>query len=73
MISNFTEANHEFQTNCTRITNTSVCHGCWNEKDTIFDKGDWNWCKHHEYTPRMWECQKSITSDFVIQQIKKLL
>jgi autotransporter strand-loop-strand O-heptosyltransferase len=73
MISNFTEADHEFQYNCTRITNTEVCHGCWNERYTIFNKADWNWCKYHEHTPRKWECHTSITSDFVIQQIQHLL
>ena len=30
MISNFTEPDHEFTTNCTRIINTDVCNGCWN-------------------------------------------
>jgi autotransporter strand-loop-strand O-heptosyltransferase len=30
MISNFTEEDHEFTTNCTRIVNKSVCNSCWN-------------------------------------------
>lgn len=73
MISNFTEKSHEFQSNCTRIVNENVCHGCWNESDTIFDKGNWNFCPRHENTDRMFECQKSITAELVIDQIKHLL
>jgi autotransporter strand-loop-strand O-heptosyltransferase len=68
MISNFTEADHEF-TDCVRITNTNVCHGCWNEEGIIFDKGDWNWCKH-KGTDKHFECHKSITAQMVIEKIK---
>jgi autotransporter strand-loop-strand O-heptosyltransferase len=68
MISNFTEADHEF-TDCVRITNTNVCHGCWNEEGIIFDKGDWNWCKHKD-TDKHFECHKSITAQMVIEKIK---
>ena len=73
MISNFTEANHEFQSNCTRITNTDVCHGCWNNANFKFDKGDYMWCPVHKNTPRQFECHKSITADIVIQRINNLL
>ena len=73
MISNFTEQNHEFTTNCTRITNHSVCNGCWNNPLFKFDKGDWNWCPEHKGTDRQFECHKSITSDMVINQIQHLL
>lgn len=71
MISNFTDANHEFE--CHRPTNTSVCHGCWNDPQYKFDKGDWDWCPVHKGTDRQFECQKSITPEMVIEQIKKLL
>jgi autotransporter strand-loop-strand O-heptosyltransferase len=73
MISNFTTADHEFQTDCLRITDTSVCHGCWNEPNFTFDKGDWNWCPKHQNTDRHFECHKKITSDIVINKIKTLL
>jgi autotransporter strand-loop-strand O-heptosyltransferase len=73
MISNFTEADHEFTINCTRITNPSVCNGCWNNPNFKFDKGDWYWCPEHKGTERQFECHKSITADMVINQIQHLL
>jgi autotransporter strand-loop-strand O-heptosyltransferase len=73
MISNFTEPDHEFTKNCTRIINTSVCNGCWNNPMFKFDKGDWNWCPEHKGTERQFECHKSITSEMVINQIKHLI
>jgi hypothetical protein len=69
MISNFTSADHEFQLDCIRITNTNVCNSCWNEDGIIFDKGDWNWCKHKD-TDKHFECHKSITAQMVIEKIK---
>jgi autotransporter strand-loop-strand O-heptosyltransferase len=73
MISNFTESSHEFQTNCIRITDTSVCHGCWNNPKFTFDKGDWNWCPKHKNTERQFECHKSIKANVIIEKIKDLL
>jgi autotransporter strand-loop-strand O-heptosyltransferase len=73
MISNFTEPDHEFTINCTRITNPSVCNGCWNNPNFNFDKGDWYWCPEHKGTERQFECHKSITADMVINQIQHLL
>ena len=73
MISNFTEPDHEFTENCTRIINSSVCNGCWNNPMFKFDKGDWNWCPEHKGTERQFECHKSITPEMVINQIKHLL
>ena len=71
MISNFTEANHEFS--CYRVVNTNVCHGCWNDPKYTFDKGDWDWCPVHKGTDRQFECHKEITSQMVVEQIKKLM
>jgi autotransporter strand-loop-strand O-heptosyltransferase len=73
MISNFTEPDHEFTSNCTRIVNLSVCNGCWNNPIFKFDKGDWNWCPVHKGTERQFECHKTITSKMVIDQIQHLL
>ena len=73
MISNFTEYNHEFTSNCTRIVNNSVCNGCWNKPQFKFDKGDWNWCPEHKNTERQFECHKSITSEMVVKQIQHLI
>ena len=71
MIANFTDKDHEFK--CYRPVNTNVCHGCWNDPQYKFDKGDWDWCPVHKGTDRQFECQNSITPDMVIEQIKKLL
>jgi autotransporter strand-loop-strand O-heptosyltransferase len=73
MISNFTDENHEFSSNCIRIVNKSVCNGCWNKPEFKFDKGDWNWCPVHKNTPKQFECHKSITPEMVIEQLKELL
>ena len=73
MISNFTEPDHEFTTNCYRVTKNDVCNGCWNNPLFKFDKGDWNWCPEHKDTPRHFECHKSITPEMVLEQIKVLL
>jgi autotransporter strand-loop-strand O-heptosyltransferase len=73
MISNFTEPDHEFTTNCTRIVKLDVCNGCWNSPIYKFDKGDWDWCPTHKGTKRQFECHKTITSKMVIDQIQHLL
>lgn len=67
LISNFTEFDHEFLTNCIRITNEKVCHGCWNKPEIKFDKGDWNWCPYQ----KNFECQTSITAEMVINKISR--
>ncbi len=76
MIANFTESWNEFDLSLDdyiRITNTSVCHGCWNKinKDFKFDTGDWYWCPLHKGTERQFECHTSITPQHVFNQIKK--
>jgi autotransporter strand-loop-strand O-heptosyltransferase len=73
MISNFTQPDHEFTINCTRITNKKVCNGCWNNPEFTFDKGDWNWCPVHKGTERQFECHTSITPKMVIDQIQHLI
>ena len=64
MIANFSDKDHEFK--CIRITNTNVCHGCWNDANEKFDKGDWDWCPRHKNTPRHFECHRGISSNDVI-------
>lgn len=72
MISNFTEKDHEFTKNCTRIINENVCNGCWNKSEFKFDKGDWNWCPINKGTNKQFECHKEITGNMVIEKIKDL-
>lgn len=69
MIANFSTPNHEFQSNCIRIINHSVCNGCWNNPMFKFDKGNWNYCPEHEDTPKQFECHKSILASDVIAAI----
>jgi autotransporter strand-loop-strand O-heptosyltransferase len=75
MISNFSEDWHEFDLSCSdykRITNKSVCHGCWNKvnKEHSFDISDWYWCPKHKGTDRQFECHTSITPQMVFDEIK---
>ena len=71
MIGNFSDLNHEFTTNITRIYNHNVCNSCWSNPNFKFDKGDWNWCPIHKGTLRQHECQKSITTENVILNLRQ--
>jgi len=78
MISNFSEDWHEIDLGIEdyiRITNKSVCHGCWNKvgKEHKFDFSEWYWCPKHKNTNRQFECHYNITPDDVYDKIKKLL
>jgi len=66
MIANFSNKDHEFQTNIVRITNQDVCNSCWNNPVFQFNRGDFMWCPEHEDTSRQFECHKSITAKMVI-------
>ena len=71
VIANFSDIHHEFTTNTIRIHNHNVCNSCWTNPNFKFDKGDWNWCPIYKNTPRQHECQKSITPQDVILNLKK--
>ena len=78
MISNFTEDWNEFDLSLDdyiRITNKSVCYGCWNKVNVehTFNKNDWYWCPLHKDTERQFECHKSITVNDVMEKIKNWL
>ena len=73
MISNFSEKNHEFTIDCTRIFNPFSCNGCWNNPNHKFDRGDWNWCPEHKDTARHFECHKTITPEMVVNVIEPYL
>jgi autotransporter strand-loop-strand O-heptosyltransferase len=78
MISNFTEDWNEFDLSLDdyiRITNKSVCHGCWNKinVDFEFNKDDWYWCPLHKDTERQFECHKSISVSDVMEKIEHWL
>lgn len=71
MIANFSRPDHEFQTDCIRITNDFVCNSCWNNPAFRFNRGDFFWCPEHEDTPKSFECHKSISAEIVINKIKQ--
>ena len=78
IISNFTEDWNEFDLSLDdyiRITNKSVCHGCWNKVNVehTFNKNDWYWCPLHKDTERQFECHKSITVNDVMEKIENWL
>lgn len=49
----------------------NICSGCFNR--VRLDPGDWNWCPDHKGTTRQFECSKLISSDIVIDKLKKVL
>lgn len=73
MINNFTEPEHEFIKNITKLQNFDVCNSCWNKKEFQFDAGDWNWCPINKGTELQHICQKSITPDRVLEEALRLL
>jgi len=54
--------------NIKRIYNDTVCNGCYNDKNIVFDKGDWNWCPCN----KDFECTRHIGPARVINAIKDL-
>ena len=71
VISGFTEEYTEPES-CYRIGSPQgKCRGCFNSHQ--LDAGDWNWCPIHKGTDRQFECSKSITSEMVIKELKKIL
>ena len=71
MISGFSKPFSEFEINCERVFNDTVCNGCYNRHE--FDAGNWTWCPDHENTDRMFECTKSITPKMVKNAINKVI
>jgi autotransporter strand-loop-strand O-heptosyltransferase len=65
IISGFTEPYTEM-TDCVRIINTNVCHGCYNDQHAQqFDRGNWRWCPRNNN----FDCTTKITPDMVKQAI----
>lgn len=71
LISGFSLPFAEFQHNCTRIINESVCHGCWNDPEFEFERNNWDWCPRQSGTPRAFECTKEISSLMVIEKLSQ--
>ena len=84
MINGFTFPQNEFQSGCTHIYNSTVCTGCYvlgnpagicyfNGKEFTYRKDFFGRCPKYEVLDpdRMFECTASITSEIVIEHIKK--
>jgi autotransporter strand-loop-strand O-heptosyltransferase len=72
MISGFSEKDHEFTNNVTRIS-SDACFPCWNNPNFMFDAGDWNWCPIHKGTEKQHICQKTISPNQVFKLVKNRL
>lgn len=68
LISGFSDPFAEFSTPY-RIINKNVCHGCYNDINHKFDKGNWNWCPRN----KDFECTSNISSRSVIEVLTKLV
>ena len=73
MVNNFVPYGYDIPNNLTKIENHSVCNNCWTNKDYIFDTGDWDWCPENQGTDNQHICQKSISVEQVMNQIKKYI
>ena len=52
-----------------RVMNESVCHGCGNNPDFDFARGNWNVCPRN----KDFECTKQIYPSMVIGAVEKML
>jgi autotransporter strand-loop-strand O-heptosyltransferase len=68
LISGFTEEFNEFTSGVARVMDKSVCHGCFNDKEYSFDRGNWNWCPRD----KDFECTRVITPEMVMLAIESL-
>lgn len=70
LISGFSYEYNEPTLDIYRVINKNVCNGCVNRYN--FDRSDWNWCPDNKGTDKQFECTKQITSEMVIDEIKKI-
>lgn len=52
-----------------QVINTDVCHGCFNDVRHVFNSSDKNWCPRKNN----FECSREISSEMVINEIKKII
>lgn len=72
MISGCTDEDNEFETNCYRIINKNVCHGCLNDpsiNNIVGIKSTWLYCPRN----KNFECTKEISFDVVKDTIYKCI
>ena len=69
MISGATKEINEFKSNCFRVQNKTVCHGCLNDESLGYlYSPPWDYCPKN----KKWECYKKISFETVKEQILKL-
>ena len=73
MISGFSLPKTEFRSNCERIINSDVCHGCWNDIQFTFSRNEWDWCPRHAKTMRQHECSYAISTEMVMSGAQRLI
>tara|TARA_R100001594_G_scaffold109772_1_gene144485 strand:+ start:163 stop:1035 length:873 start_codon:yes stop_codon:yes gene_type:complete len=75
VISGFSTTEELFKNKITKSLPPSqdICQGCWNNPQFVFDKKDWMYCPEHKSTPRVFECSRSISTEQVINDIRKLM
>jgi glycosyltransferase involved in cell wall biosynthesis len=74
MIAGFSESFAEFTKGCYRVTNPVGCQAkCWNNKNFVFDKNDWNWCPVFKNYPDQFSCTKNISPELVKIEINRLM
>jgi autotransporter strand-loop-strand O-heptosyltransferase len=54
---------------CTRVINTKVCHGCFNDVSHPIDRGNWKYCPRNGG----YICTTEITPDMVWDGVKQML
>jgi len=69
MISGFTKQFNEFKSNIARVINEKVCHGCANDPEYPYDRGDWAWCPRG----KNFECTKTILPQEVMDKFDWLM
>jgi len=72
MISGFTHPINEFETPY-RVFNTNICNSCWHDIRHPFVHDDFLFCPRHSKTDRQFECTQKITSEHVIENIKRVI
>lgn len=56
-----------------RVWNTHVCNSCWNDTRITFNHFDFLWCPRQANTPQQFQCTSSISAEYVIATIKRLI
>ena len=74
LISGTTNEDNEFNSNCHRVINKNVCHGCFNKSNIYnFDSSNWMWCPVNQNTKDWFICTRTITPELVWKEVSNVL